>query len=128
MYKFFQVYESPHNVEWVGGIICDHFFIFCPICMKFSHNILNTYSFISGIIKHNWKIRRFWVADPLKVMHVRLMYVKNITRRTYIKSFYLNFICVTQLFFICFQSFEIPILFNLITYETILRITCYLRM
>ena len=34
--------------------------------MKFSHNILHTYSFILGTIKHNWKIRRFWVADPLK--------------------------------------------------------------
>ena len=35
--------------------------------MKFSHNILHTYSFSLGIIKHNWKIRRFWVADPLNV-------------------------------------------------------------
>ena len=35
--------------------------------MKFSHNILHTYSFILGIIKHNWKIRRLWVADPLKL-------------------------------------------------------------
>ena len=34
--------------------------------MKFSHNILHTYSFILSIIKHNWKIRRFWVVDPLK--------------------------------------------------------------
>ena len=33
--------------------------------MKFSHNIPHTYSFILGVIKHNWKIRRFWVADPL---------------------------------------------------------------
>ena len=46
---------------------CIHYnvFIFCPICMKFSHNILHTYSFILSIIKHNWKIRRFWVVDPL---------------------------------------------------------------
>ena len=43
-----------------------NFFIFCPICMKFSHNILHTCSFILSIIKHNWKIRRFWVVDPLK--------------------------------------------------------------
>ena len=43
-----------------------NFFLFCPICMKFSHNILHTYSFILSIIKHNWKIRRFWVVDPLK--------------------------------------------------------------
>ena len=43
-----------------------NFFIFCPICMKFSHNFLHTYSFILSIIKHNWKIRRFWVVDPLK--------------------------------------------------------------
>ena len=42
-----------------------NFFIFSPICMKFSHNILHTYSFILSIIKHNWKIRRFWVVDPL---------------------------------------------------------------
>ena len=42
-----------------------NFFIFCTICMKFSHNILHTYSFISSIIKHNWKIRQFWVVDPL---------------------------------------------------------------
>ena len=34
--------------------------------MKFSHNILHTYSFILSIMKHNWKIRRFWVANPLK--------------------------------------------------------------
>ena len=33
--------------------------------MKFSRNILHTYSFILSIIKHNWKIRRFWVADPV---------------------------------------------------------------
>ena len=43
-----------------------NFFIYCPICMKFAHNILHTYSFILSIIKHNWKIRRFWVVDPLK--------------------------------------------------------------
>ena len=42
-----------------------NFFIFCPICMQFSHNILHTHSFILSIIKHNWKIRRFWVFDPL---------------------------------------------------------------
>ena len=35
--------------------------------MKFLHNILHTYSFILSIIKHNWKIRRFWVVDPLKM-------------------------------------------------------------
>ena len=46
-----------------------NFFIFCPICMKFSHNFLHTYSFILGIIKHNWKIRRFWVAGPLKLIY-----------------------------------------------------------
>ena len=34
--------------------------------MKFSHNILHTYSFILSIMKYNWKIRRFWVADPHK--------------------------------------------------------------
>ena len=44
------------------------FFIFCPICMKVSHNILHTYSFILSTIKHNWKIRRFWVVDPLKIV------------------------------------------------------------
>ena len=43
-----------------------NFFIFCPICMQFSHNILHNYSFILSIIKHNWKIRRFWLVDPLK--------------------------------------------------------------
>ena len=43
-----------------------NFFIFCPICMQFLHNILHTYSFILSIIKHNWKIRRFWVVDTLK--------------------------------------------------------------
>ena len=42
-----------------------NFFIFSPICMKFSHNILNTYSFILSIIKHKRKIRRFWLVDPL---------------------------------------------------------------
>ena len=35
--------------------------------MKFSLNIQNTNSFILNIIKHNWKIRRFWVVDPLKI-------------------------------------------------------------
>ena len=55
------------NVKY-SNCICYNFFIFCPICMKFSHNILHTYSFILGIIKHNWKIRRFWVADPLKTL------------------------------------------------------------
>ena len=35
--------------------------------MKFSHNILHTYNIILSIIKHNWKIRRFWVVDPLKL-------------------------------------------------------------
>ena len=51
-----------------------NFFIFCSICMKFSHNILNTYSFIFNIIKHNWKIRRFWVVDPLKQQLTDLRY------------------------------------------------------
>ena len=46
-----------------------NFFIYCPICMKFSHNILHTYSFILNTIKHNWKIRRFWVVDPLKLFN-----------------------------------------------------------
>ena len=43
------------------------FFIFCPICLKFSHKFQHKYSFILSIIKHNWKIRRFRVADPLQV-------------------------------------------------------------
>ena len=54
-----------------SNCICYKFFIFCPICMKFSHNILHTYSFNLSIIKHNWKIRRFWVVDPLKASWAR---------------------------------------------------------
>ena len=34
--------------------------------MKFSHNILLTYSIILSIMKRNGKIRRFWVVDPFK--------------------------------------------------------------
>ena len=51
-----------------SNCISYNFFIFCPICMKFSHNILHTYSFILSILKHNWKIRRFWVVDPLHLL------------------------------------------------------------
>ena len=43
-----------------------NFFIFCPICLKFSHKFLYTYSFILSIKKNNWKISRFWVANTLK--------------------------------------------------------------
>ena len=57
-----------------SNCISYNFFIFCPICMKFSHNILHTYSFILSIIKHNWKIRRFWVADPLNFLKATTLY------------------------------------------------------
>ena len=44
--------------------------------MKFLHNILHTYSFILGIIKHNWKIRQFWVADLLNlVIFVHVIFI-----------------------------------------------------
>ena len=40
-------------------------FIFCLIFLKFSHKFLYTCSFILSIKKNNWKISRFWVANPL---------------------------------------------------------------
>ena len=36
-----------------SNCISSNFLFFCPICMKFSHNILHTYSFILSIIRHN---------------------------------------------------------------------------
>ena len=49
-----------------------NFFIFCPICMKFSHKFLNTYCFILCIKREKSKICENWVvdmlADPLKAI------------------------------------------------------------
>ena len=67
------------------------FFIFCPICLKFSHNILHTYSFILGIIKHNWKIRRFWVADSLKKLVNTVKKKKNFDMPYYMLSIFSPF-------------------------------------
>ena len=52
-----------------------NFFFFCPICLKFLHKFLYTYSFILSIKKNNWKISRFWVADPLK-----WVFKRNVTK------------------------------------------------
>ena len=49
--------------------------------MKFSHSILHTYSFILGIIKHNWKIRRFWVIDPLKPLYLLFYKIELIFKK-----------------------------------------------
>ena len=51
-----------------SNCISYNFFIFCPISMKFSQNILHTYSFILSIIKHSLleNLTIFWVAFPLK--------------------------------------------------------------
>ena len=65
MYRLATIWLQTLTSKY-SNCICYNFFISCPICMKFSHNILHTYSIILSIIKHNWKIRRFWVGDPLK--------------------------------------------------------------
>ena len=64
----------PSSALWLqasafnySNCISYNFFIFCPICLKFSHKFLHTYSFILSIKMQNWKIRQFWVADPLKL-------------------------------------------------------------
>ena len=51
-----------------------NFFIFCPICLKFSHKFLHTYSFILSIKKQNWKIIQFWVVDPLNLALLTRLY------------------------------------------------------
>ena len=59
-----------------------NFFIFCTIFLKFPHKFLHTHSFILTIIKHNWKIRRFWVVDPLDInnSHIYLQFqIRNKT-------------------------------------------------
>ena len=57
------IHLASHNYS---TCITYNFFIFCPICLKFSHKFLHTYSFILNIKKQNWKISQFWVVDPLK--------------------------------------------------------------
>ena len=56
------IHLASHNYS---TCISNNFFIFCPICLKFSHKFQHTYSFILSIKKENWKISQFWVVDPL---------------------------------------------------------------
>ena len=55
-----------------SNCISYNFFIFCSICLKFSHKFLHTYSFILCIKKKNSKICENRVADqvvgPLKAI------------------------------------------------------------
>ena len=74
-------YDYTAHVKY-SNCIRYNFFIFCPICMKFSHNILHTYSFILSIIKHNWKIRRFWVVDPLNPLVPEFFFFCSFSRHS----------------------------------------------
>ena len=46
-----------------SNCISYNFFIFCPICMKFSHKFLHTYCFIFCIKMKKSKISENWVAS-----------------------------------------------------------------
>ena len=70
---------ASHNYS---TCISNNFFIFCPICLKFSHKFLHTYSFIVSIKNQNWKISRFWVVDPLNDGIVISLRIIICTRRT----------------------------------------------
>ena len=47
-----------------SNCISYNFFIFCPICMKFSHNVLHTYSFILCVKKRKVEICENRVVMP----------------------------------------------------------------
>ena len=88
-------FAKRYHMGTLGGKGLNRTFSFIVrfVAMKFSHDILHTYCFILSIIKHNWKIRRFWVVGPRNSSQLAFKLEKKPKAANYLINYFYLVVC-----------------------------------